>query len=67
MADVDKVEDSKSSPTRRGEDEISLNAGDNAILPEGQVDPVFEKKAKLLNRAVRPQPPLPSPLSAQQH
>ena len=43
-------EASKTPP--RAEDEVSLNAGDNAILPEGQIDPVYEKKAKILNRAV---------------
>ncbi|KAK4042207.1 hypothetical protein C8A01DRAFT_14111 [Parachaetomium inaequale] len=44
-------EASKTPP--RAEDEVSLNAGDNAILPEGQIDPVYEKKAKILNRAIQ--------------
>lgn len=34
------------------EDEVSISPGDNAILPEGQIDPVYEKKARVLNRAV---------------
>jgi hypothetical protein len=29
-----------------------LNTDDTTILPSGQVDPVYEKKAKILNRAV---------------
>jgi hypothetical protein len=43
---------SKTSP--HAQDDVSLHSADNlsAILPEGQIDPVYEKKAKLLNRAV---------------
>ncbi|KAL2199021.1 major facilitator superfamily domain-containing protein [Corynascus similis CBS 632.67] len=39
----------------RVEDGDSIDAGDNVdvILPEGQVDPVYEKKAKILNRAIQ--------------
>ncbi|KAH6651033.1 major facilitator superfamily domain-containing protein [Chaetomium tenue] len=45
--------DSKTSP--HAQDDVSLHSGDNlsAILPEGQIDPVYEKKAKLLNRAIQ--------------
>ncbi|AEO53255.1 hypothetical protein MYCTH_2294340 [Thermothelomyces thermophilus ATCC 42464] len=45
--------DSKTPP--RAEEEVSVDAGDNisGILPEGQVDPVYEKKAKILNRAIQ--------------
>ncbi|SPQ17931.1 dd240813-eb38-4042-aaf6-cc0899c88052 [Thermothielavioides terrestris] len=41
-----------SKPPRPG-DAVSLSAGDNAILPEGQIDPVYEKKARVLNRAIQ--------------
>lgn len=57
MADIEKGSKPPSDvdgvkPTLR-EDEASLQLGDDtAILPEGQVDPVYEKKAKVLNRAV---------------
>ncbi|KAK4153295.1 hypothetical protein C8A00DRAFT_43786 [Chaetomidium leptoderma] len=64
MADVEKDTKAASSvaeasnkppprPEEKEEDEVSLNAGDNAILPEGQIDPVYEKKAKILNRAIQ--------------
>ncbi|KAL2165420.1 hypothetical protein VTH06DRAFT_718 [Thermothelomyces fergusii] len=45
--------DSKAPP--RAEDEVSVDAADNmsGILPQGQVDPVYEKKAKILNRAIQ--------------
>ncbi|KAK4238013.1 synaptic vesicle 2-related protein [Achaetomium macrosporum] len=38
---------------KRSGDEASLSSGDNAILPEGQIDPVYEKKARVLNRAIQ--------------
>ncbi|KAL2129517.1 hypothetical protein VTI74DRAFT_7645 [Chaetomium olivicolor] len=42
------------SKPRPAEDEaVSLDAGDNAIIPEGQIDPVYEKKARVLNRAIQ--------------
>ena len=43
---------SKTSP--HAQDDVSLHSGENlsAIRPEGQIDPVYEKKAKILNRAV---------------
>jgi hypothetical protein len=47
---------SGSKPPPSAGDEVSVHAGDNAIIPEGQIDPVYEKKAKLLNRAVSPTP-----------
>jgi hypothetical protein len=46
------AEPKQSKLAQKTEDEVSVNAGDNAILPEGQIDPVYEKKAKILNRAV---------------
>ncbi|KAK4147863.1 uncharacterized protein C8A04DRAFT_33947 [Dichotomopilus funicola] len=58
MADIEKGSKTPSDvdgakPALR-EDEASLHLGDNtAILPEGQVDPVYEKKAKVLNRAIQ--------------
>jgi hypothetical protein len=59
MTDVEKAyqptsvaEPKQSKLAQKTEDEVSINAGDNAILPEGQIDPVYEKKAKILNRAV---------------
>ncbi|KAK3300104.1 major facilitator superfamily domain-containing protein [Chaetomium fimeti] len=47
---------SRSSPSPPNEQEdVSLHSADNvsAILPEGQIDPVYEKKAKILNRAIQ--------------
>ena len=46
----------KASTPPHAQDDVSLHSSDNlsAILPEGQIDPVYEKKAKLLNRAVSP-------------
>ncbi|KAK3309663.1 major facilitator superfamily domain-containing protein [Chaetomium strumarium] len=38
---------------KRPGDEVSLSSGDDAILPEGQIDPVYEKKARVLNRAIQ--------------
>jgi len=34
-------------------DVVSAEDDDDAILPKGQVDPVYEAKARVLNRAVR--------------
>lgn len=31
----------------------SITSGDNSILPRGQMDPIYEEKARVLNRAVR--------------
>jgi hypothetical protein len=60
VADVE-AEASGAKPPPSAEDEVSVHAGDTAaIIPEGQIDPVYEKKAKLLNRAVSPPP---SPIS----
>lgn len=48
---ADPIEkDSKTEP--RAEDEVSVRSGDDAIIPRGQIDPVYEKKAMVLNRAV---------------
>lgn len=42
------------SPTRDPEyGSITAGATDEAILPAGTLDPVYEAKAKVLNRAVR--------------
>lgn len=33
--------------------DVLTETGEDAIIPKGQVDPVFERKARVLNRAVR--------------
>jgi hypothetical protein len=51
MTSTAKEPNMDETPKRPG-DETSLSSGDDAILPEGQIDPVYEKKARVLNRAV---------------
>lgn len=34
-------------------DETSIESGDDAIIPRGEIDPVYEEKARVLNRAIQ--------------
>lgn len=57
MNDIEKADSATaagpdSKPHRDGET-TSIASGDNAIIPRGQIDPVYEEKARVLNRAVR--------------
>lgn len=50
--------------------EVALGANDVAIIPKGALDPVYEAKARVLNRAVRLALhvlPFRAPLSAVRH
>ncbi|GAB1310167.1 MFS siderochrome iron transporter 1 [Madurella fahalii] len=41
------------SKPHRDEEATSIASGDNAIIPRGQIDPVYEEKARVLNRAIQ--------------
>lgn len=38
------------------DDAVSISQEDDAIIPKGQIDPVYEAKARVLNHAVRSDP-----------
>ncbi|KAJ4296940.1 hypothetical protein N0V88_003856 [Collariella sp. IMI 366227] len=44
---------SSNKPVTMDDEIVSLNIGDNAIIPPGQIDPVYEKKARVLNHAIQ--------------
>lgn len=48
--------------SRKGPDHYTTNVGidDDTAIPGGQLDPIYEKKARLLNRAVRVSKQYPS-------
>ena len=54
MSDND-VEKSKPQAPRHGSvgEDIAFGIDDAAALPKGTLDPVYEAKARVLNRAVR--------------
>lgn len=55
-SEPDRKKGDVSSPTRGDlearRDSTSIGAGDDAILPTGVLDPVYDAKARVLNRAV---------------
>ena len=51
MADYEKAP-SKSARGSIGED-VAFGADDASAIPKGTIDPVYEAKARVLNRAVR--------------
>lgn len=53
------------SPRATDDDVVSVSQGeDDAIIPKGSIDPVYEKKARVLNHAVRATLPLPPTFSS---
>ena len=54
--DVDQEMKGEASPgysTARIGDNVAVGIDDTAVFPKGQIDPVYEAKARVLNRAVR--------------
>ena len=45
--------DKEAAKPQAAEDAVSLGLEDDAIIPKGQIDPVYEAKARVLNHAVR--------------
>ena len=54
MADFDK---DTASPERRSSSRAIDALDDAGAIPKGQIDPVYEAKARVLNRAVSKPPP----------
>jgi hypothetical protein len=54
--DVEREAKGEISPehtTARVGESVAVGIDDAAIFPKGQIDPVYEAKARVLNRAVR--------------
>jgi len=53
MSSTEKEKDAAKPQTSDGADAASIGQDDDAIIPKGQIDPVYEAKARVLNHAVR--------------
>jgi hypothetical protein len=61
MSSTEKEQEGIKPQTADNADAASIGHDDDAIIPKGQIDPVYEAKARVLNHAVRAQYfPVPS-------
>lgn len=51
--ELDRKDDLPTNDSTNGRSSLSLGFDDVAIIPKGVLDPVYEAKARVLNRAVR--------------
>lgn len=52
MTDVEKTPAVTKEATETGLKALPAGANDDGAIPKGQIDPVYEAKARVLNRAV---------------
>lgn len=52
MTDVEKTPVGTKEATGTGLEALPAGANDAGAIPKGQIDPVYEAKARVLNRAV---------------